>query len=314
MSDPHKKPRRHGTLILAILLALVCVTAAELSAMSVFDPPLYHRITDPVIQAGHAAWDAAKAAALSAAGTAARCGRYLSQRLDSFGNACAGWWEEVTAPPPEEEPDNQEAGDPVLFLDELIQDPAVTQLEIRDGVEILTGGLVPVPYFCQSQEPWASRTYGSDPFSGYGCGPTAMAMAVSAMTEDYIDPDQMGQWAVQNGHWAKKSGSRYSLVPKAAEAYGLTAESLTDHTVDALQETLLSDHMLVALMGPGHFTKSGHFILLRGITLSGEILVADPNSPERSLAAWDPQLILDELSRSTADGAPLWVLSGGILP
>ena len=62
-------------------------------------------------------------------------------------------------------------------------------------------------------------------------------------------------------------------------------------------------------MGPGHFTQGGHFILLRGVTLSGMILVADPNSEERSLMEWDPQLILDELSASTASGAPLWVLS-----
>lgn len=41
----------------------------------------------------------------------------------------------------------------------------------------------------------------------------------------------------------------------------------------------------------------------------GTILVADPNSEERSLMEWEPQLILDELSASTANGAPLWVLS-----
>ena len=67
--------------------------------------------------------------------------------------------------------------------------------------------------------------------------------------------------------------------------------------------------LLVALMGPGHFTKGGHFILLRGVTLTGTLLVADPNSVERSLAEWEPQLILDELSSSTNNGAPLWVLS-----
>lgn len=312
MNTP-KKPRRRGALLLALLLALVCITAAELSAMSVFDPPLFHRLTDPVVQAGQTAWNAAKAAAAEIAGTTAACGRYLSQRLADFGGACAAWWEEITTPPPEDPPEDQSAGEPMLELGGLTQDPAVTQLEIRSGVELLTGGVVPVPYFCQGQEPWASRTYGSDPFSRYGCGPAVMAMAVSAMTEDYVDPDQMGQWAVQNGQWAKGSGSYLSLIPKAAEAWGLTAESLTDRTAEALQDALLGDHLLVALMGPGHFTKSGHFILLRGVTLSGGILVADPNSPDRSLVVWDPQLLLDELSGSTAHGAPLWVLSGGIL-
>ena len=52
-----------------------------------------------------------------------------------------------------------------------------------------------------------------------------------------------------------------------------------------------------------------HFIVLRGVTLTGEVLVADPNSRDRSLALWDAQLILDELSSSRIDGAPLWCFS-----
>ena len=62
-------------------------------------------------------------------------------------------------------------------------------------------------------------------------------------------------------------------------------------------------------MGKGHFTTGGHFILIRGVTLSGDVLVADPNSLERSLQTWDPQLILDELSSARDHGAPLWILS-----
>ena len=62
-------------------------------------------------------------------------------------------------------------------------------------------------------------------------------------------------------------------------------------------------------MGPGHFTSGGHFIVLRGVTLTGKLLVADPVSDERSLMEWDPQLILDELSASRHNGAPLWVIS-----
>ena len=73
--------------------------------------------------------------------------------------------------------------------------------------------------------------------------------------------------------------------------------------------TLLQGDMMVALMGPGHFTQSGHFIILRGATLSGEILVADPNSRENSLASWDPQLLLDEISASDGRGLWLWQIS-----
>ena len=78
---------------------------------------------------------------------------------------------------------------------------------------------------------------------------------------------------------------------------------------DDLLQQLASGKIMVALMSKGHFTQKGHFILLRGATLDGQVLVADPNSPERSLMAWDPQIILDELSASRDSGAPLWLLS-----
>lgn len=306
MAQPPKN-RRKSPLPLLVLLALLCIGTAELAAVRVFNPPLYRQVTEPVRRAGRAALSAGQAAAQKLAETAFACGDYAVRRLNDLGNACAGWWEALTAPP--EPPDNQEASEPDLPPEDLTQDPAITQLEIRGGTEYLTGGVVPVVYYNQGAEPWASRKYGSDPFSRYGCGPTVMAMAVSSMTEYDLNPDEMGQWAAANGHWAKRGGSYLSLIQGAAEAYGLTAEPLAQRTVEALREVLLSDQMLVALMGPGHFTKGGHFILIRGVTLSGSVLVADPNSSERSLAAWDPQLILDELSTSTSDGAPIWVLS-----
>lgn len=136
-----------------------------------------------------------------------------------------------------------------------------------------------------------------------------MAIVVSSMTEADTDPLQMAQLAVSLGYWAKRGGSYLSVVQGLAAEFGLTAASFRERTPDALMDALLGGNLLVALMGPGHFTQGGHFIVLRGVTLSGNILVADPNSEERSLMEWEPELILDELSRSTSDGAPLWVIS-----
>ena len=136
-----------------------------------------------------------------------------------------------------------------------------------------------------------------------------MAMVVSSLTDQNRDPLEMAQWAVSRGHWAKRSGSRLSIVMDAAAEFGLSAAPFSERSPEALLEALLSGELLVALMGPGHFTKSGHFIVLRGVTLSGSVLVADPNSSERSLMEWAPELILEELSSSTSDGAPLWIIS-----
>lgn len=96
-----------------------------------------------------------------------------------------------------------------------------------------------------------------------------------------------------------------------AETYGLECESLDLNTLeeDELYLRLSTGDVAVALMTKGHFTKGGHFILLRGTTLGGEILVADPASRDRSLIPWELSLILEELSPSRHDGAPLWMLS-----
>ena len=77
---------------------------------------------------------------------------------------------------------------------------------------------------------------------------------------------------------------------------------------DDLLQRLMGGEIAVALMSKGHFTNNGHFILLRGVTLDGQVLVADSASPERSLTPWDLDLILDELA-SRRNSASLWMVS-----
>ena len=119
--------------------------------------------------------------------------------------------------------------------------------------------------------------------------PFSAVSYVASMTNTETDPALMSEWAAENGYWARGSGSYHSIVIGTAEAYGLKAEAMEDKTPEGIREALLSGNMLVALMGPGHFTNGGHFIVLHGVTPDGEILVADPNSDERSLSPWDPQ-------------------------
>ena len=300
------KKKRH--ILLIALLAAACIGAAELCASYFFAPEVFHQVTEPVRQLCRAAADLGGQAisALSAASA-----RAAEEAARAAGEA-AQWWEDLTAEPEKEEDpvdEQQVAGDPVLILDAPVLDPAITELVERDGRDVLTGGIIPIIYYNQGEEPWASQPYGRDDIGRYGCGPTAMCMAVASMTETETDPAAMAKWAAEHGCWASKSGSYLSIVERTAEAFGLTAQPISEKTPEAVQAALLEGKLLVALMGPGHFTNGGHFILLRGVTLTGNVLVADPNSQERSLLEWDPQVILDELSRSTSNGAPLWVLS-----
>ena len=256
------------------LLALLCVAGMELLFCRFADPALFARLTAPVTaaaQASSAAWD----------------------RL----------WDG------RETPDSQAATAPAIAEAPPAADPVITELSTQDGRDVLTGGTVTVVFYDQGSDAWRDRPYGSDTLGRYGCGPTAVSMAVSSLTDTPVTPAEAAAWAVEHGHWARRSGSYLSLIPAAAAAYGLGCVSCPELTADGLLEKLAGGGVFVALMGPGHFTSTGHFILLRGVTLSGEVLVADPNSAENSLALWDPQLILDELSPSRGDGAPLWLLT-----
>lgn len=294
MNQPGRGKRKTRTIVLLAVLALLCVGGAELAACRYFDPALYNRITEPVRQGVQALRGAGRQAVSAVSGFFAR----LAPEAPSA----------PEAPAAEEELQLQLAAEPLIEEDLPAVDPAITELKDEDGVERLTGNGISTVYFNQGEEPWASQPYGTDDIGGYGCGPTAMAMVVSSLTGQIVDPAAMAQWAYENHYWASKSGSYLSLVPGAAEAWGLSCESMTDRTPEAVRSALLGGKLVVALMGPGHFTQNGHFIVLRGITLSGEVLVADPNSTERSLAAWDPQLVLDELSSNAASGGPLWAV------
>lgn len=315
----HKK----RTVLLLSLLAALCIGAAELFACNRFDPPRYEAIVSPVRrsacdaaafcaenarQAGEAVRQAAEDQALYTAQAA----QQLEQTVQHSRRELERIWTEYTSPPPKPSPLPGESSPQPEESELPASAPAeapVTELRTEKGRDILTGGAVDVVYFNQAEEPWADAPYGTDTLHKYGCGPTVMAMAVASLTEEATDPARMAQWAAEHGHWASRSGSYHSIVPGAAAAFGLTVESPVEQTPDALRDILGEGKLLAALVGPGHFTKYGHFILLRGITPNGDILVADPNSIPNSLAAWDPQLILDELAGTDSSGAPLWALS-----
>ena len=60
-------------------------------------------------------------------------------------------------------------------------------------------------------------------------------------------------------------------------------------------------------MSEGHFTSSGHFIVLRGVK-DGKIMVVLTLQYTRSEQLWDLSIILNEASRRAAAGGPFWII------
>lgn len=299
--ERRKKKHPVRTALLILSLVIFCIGGTELAVCRVADPALYHRMTDPVYRAMRQYYDQAKVVVDEKVDTVQAWAGEKKEAWDK-------WRAERSGNPIEE----QTAGDPLLpnsAGDTNPNDPTVTELVQRQGQEILTGGSVEIAYFGQGDSRWEDKPFGEDTIGPYGCGPTAMAMAIRSLTDTETDPAQVATWAADNGFWAPKHGSYHSMIPAAAEQFGLNCQSLETLTLEDLYLHLAGGEIAVALMQAGHFTKSGHFILLRGVTLDGYILVADPNSRSRSLQAWNPQIILDELSTANDNGAPLWFLS-----
>lgn len=188
----------------------------------------------------------------------------------------------------------------------------IFSVEAMTGIAALgdvrfTDGATEVVYFNQLDERYCNEPYGTDHIGGYGCGPTAMSIVVSSLTGNTVDPVEMSQWAYESGYWCSKSGSYHSLIPGAAEAWGLSVEGCTAAEPQRIVDALSEGKLVVAIMTKGHFTSGGHFIVLRGVQ-DGQILVADPASYTRSQKLWDMSIILGEASKRAGAGGPFWII------
>lgn len=174
-------------------------------------------------------------------------------------------------------------------------------------ITYLTGSAKNIVYFNQTDPRWGNKMYGgNDTIAKYGCGPTTMAMVISTLTDQIITPDQMANWARENGYFSPGSGSYHSLIPDSAIAFGLDATSFTDYTHEGIIKELSTGNILGALMKKGHFTTGGHFIIFHGVTLDGKVLIVDPMNLDNSLRAWDIDILLNELKMGANSGGPLW--------
>ena len=167
----------------------------------------------------------------------------------------------------------------------------------------------PVVYYNQTDARWGSKLYGRTGTIGWeGCGPTALAMVVASMTDNKVTPYDVAQWSAQNGYRCEGNGSYHSLIPNGGEHYGLTVDKIGKDS-KKLVEVLQSGKLVIAIMAPGHFTTTGHFIVLWGITEDGKVLVADPASVKRSNQEWPLRTVVNEASARAGAGGPFWVFS-----
>jgi predicted double-glycine peptidase len=175
---------------------------------------------------------------------------------------------------------------------------------------VFEDGQTKVVYYSQLDSRWSKVMYGRSSTIGQaGCGPTSMAMVISTFTGEAHDPVELANWSVANGHRCEGNGSYHSLIPESAKAYGLKVEGAGKGDAQKIADALANGKLVVVIVGPGSFTKNGHFIVLRGITAEGKILVADPSSKSRSEKEWDFSIVMNDARKNASAGGPFWIIS-----
>ena len=194
-------------------------------------------------------------------------------------------------------------------LDQYVSDADYNAGGIDYSGIVFADGQASVSYYSQLDSRWKDVVYGDGTIGRSGCGPTSLAMVVSGLLGEDIDPVTVATWAYENGYKAVGNGSYHSLIPDGAAHFGLTCEGATAAEAQKVIDALAAGKPVIAIMSAGHFTKGGHFIVLRGVTAEGKILVADPASTTRSAQEWDPEIVFGEARKDAGAGGPLWIIS-----
>lgn len=177
-----------------------------------------------------------------------------------------------------------------------------------DDLQEYPEGYANIPYYNQTDKRWGANPYGNSTIFSGGCGPTSLAMVVSGLAGQRITPDIVADWSYRNGYRAEGQGSFWSLMTAGGNNYGLKVEQVSRRDPKAIVKALSEGYPVIASMGKGHFTNGGHFIVLRGITESGKILVHDSASVNRSNKEWDLSIIMNESSKNGGvNGSPFWI-------
>lgn len=156
------------------------------------------------------------------------------------------------------------------------------------------------PYLSQSDSRWGKTPYtaigdSSQTIGSSGCGTTSMAMILRSFGNN-VSPVDTAKYSLDHGFRTANSGTSWGFFSNIGKAYGLTTTDLGKNA-EAISNALASGKPVIGSMGPGYFTKGGHFITLVGANSSGNILVNDPagtKGMERSSKPWPLSVFMDQ--------------------
>ena len=151
----------------------------------------------------------------------------------------------------------------------------------------------PVSYM-QTDSRWKKKSYAvkgeNSTIGSAGCGPTCAAMVIAEFINPNITPVETCKWSLDHGYKALKQGTYHSYLKEQGAVYGLNWEQITSGSVygntshsahKKALEAIKNGDYVIALMGKGNWTSSGHYVLWYGLD-GNYVLINDPNSTKSS--------------------------------
>ena len=159
------------------------------------------------------------------------------------------------------------------------------------GVDLPQGG---IPELLQWDERWGYAPYGSSMVAVSGCGPTCMAMVAAGLNQDEtITPAKVAAYGTQHGYVDANNDTYWKFMNEAGANWNLKSQSCLLNE-EQLSKELSQGHPVICSMGPGDFTKEGHFIVMTGYE-NGNIKINDPFSIKNTNATWTYAQIKDQV-------------------
>jgi len=183
----------------------------------------------------------------------------------------------------------------------------------------------PVPYFNQGRQPWASHEYPRTPpvpgetrtIRSAGCAPTALAMLDCGLRDAHTSPIRTADFAVNSkvsGNAAAAGTDVAGLARRWAHQTGLGMTAATSShqskNVDVLKAGLLANGIALVSVGvdpakgQGHFTSTGHVMVINGCAMrDGQEWFAIANPGRANQAAPHANLLATDEHVMQIDGA-----------
>lgn len=160
-------------------------------------------------------------------------------------------------------------------------------------------------YYDQSDSKWATHAYGNWTIGPSGCGPTSLAMIVATLVDPSVTPVEVADLGTKNNSIVDGVGTIHlRLLAPAASKWGFKYSDISGDSLDAaVAVTKAGGLVYLSGTGPAPFTGSGHIVVMRGETASGDIIIADPygNDPFLKRGASDtyPRSVIEANRGST---------------